>query len=100
MLERVLGARKGAADGRPFLHLKNHKDVDNQRKKQLEFNIQNNELHAQMATILNLIREDISIKGWQKRHDKTLKGIISDLMYVHDHCNILLKPRKKRIKGL
>lgn len=25
MLERVLGARKGAADGRPFLHLKNQK---------------------------------------------------------------------------
>ena len=69
--------------------------MSNQRKKQLEFNIQNNELHAQMATILNLIREDISIKGWQKRHDKTLKGIISDLMYVHDHCKVLFRSKKR-----
>jgi len=92
----VLGARKGAADVGPFLYPKNYNAMNNQRKKQLEFNIQNNELHAQVATILNLVREDISLKGWNKKHDKILNGIIRDLMYIHDHCSVLFRSKKMK----
>ncbi len=46
--------------------------------------MQNNDLHAQLATILNLAREDIVLNGWSKKHDKIIKGVVDDLMLVHD----------------
>lgn len=51
--------------------------------------MKNDELHAQMATILELAREDIALKGWGKKHDKILEGVIEDLMFVHRRYNAL-----------
>jgi hypothetical protein len=94
-LERVLGARKGAADGRPFLYSKKYKTVSNKRIKQLEFQMKNNELHAQIATILELTRESVTLKGWNKKHDKILKGIVDDLMFVHNNYRVSFQSKKK-----
>jgi hypothetical protein len=67
-----------------------------QRTKQLEFQMDNNELHAQMATILELAREDIILKGWNKKHDKIIKGIVEDLMLVHNRYKISFQPKKNK----
>jgi len=71
------------------------KAVDNKRIKQLEFQMQNNELHAQVATILELAREDIIFKGWKKRHDNILKGVVEDLMFVHSRYKASFKPKNR-----
>ena len=96
MLERVLGARNGAADGGPFLYPKNHRAMNQKRKKQLEFQMQNNDLHIQMATILELAREGIALKGWNEKHNKILKGIVEDLMFVHNRYKASFESRKHR----
>lgn len=64
--------------------------------EQLEFQMKNNELHAQMATILELAREDITSKGWKKRHDNILKGVVDDLMFVHNRYNISFQSKKSK----
>ena len=71
-------------------------DMNRQRIKQLEFQMKNNELHAQMATILELAREDIISKGWKKRHDNILKGVVEDLMLVHDRFKASFKLKRHR----
>lgn len=67
--------------------------MNNKRIKQLEFQMQNNDLHAQFATLLDLAREDIALKGWNKKHDKILKGIVDDLMFVHNRYKTSFKPK-------
>lgn len=47
--------------------------------------MKNNDLHAQIATALNLAREDMVLKGWSERSDKILRGIKDDLMFIHDN---------------
>jgi hypothetical protein len=81
-----------ATDGRPFLYSK--KTMDDQRKRNLEFQMDSGELHAQMATVLNLAREDATSKGWNQRHDEMLRGTIEDLMYIHDHYDLFFKSKK------
>jgi len=68
-----------------------------QRIKQLEFQMQNNELHSQMATILELAREDITSNGWNERHDKILKGVIDDLMFAYNKYVISFQSKKRRV---
>ena len=70
------------------------KNIHKQRIKQLEFQMQNNELHAQMATILELARESITLRGWNKKHDKILRGIVDDLMLVHNRYKISFQSKK------
>lgn len=69
--------------------------MNRQRLKQLEFQMKNNELHAQMATILELAREDIISKGWKKRHDNIFKGVVEDLMLVHNRYKASFKPKNR-----
>lgn len=95
MLERVLGARNGAADGGPFLYPKNHRAMNQKRKKQLEFQMKNNDLHIQMATILELAREGIALKGWNEKHNKILKGIVEDLMIIHSTYKISFQSKNQ-----
>lgn len=58
--------------------------------------MKNDELHAQMATILELAREDIALKGWSKKHDKILEGVIDDLMFVHKKYDSLFFLKNKK----
>jgi len=69
--------------------------LSNQRKKQLEFQMKNNDLHIQMATILELVRESICLKGWNKKHDKILEGIVDDLMLVHNRYKASFEPKNR-----
>lgn len=64
-----------------------------QRLKQLKFNIKNNDLHAQIATFLDLVRQDAESKGWNKKSDKAIKGIVGELMYLHENCEIFIKKK-------
>lgn len=62
--------------------------MSSQRKKQLEFQMKNNDLHIQMATILELVRENIASSGWSEKNDKMLKETITDLMTIHDNYQV------------
>ena len=64
------------------------KALSSQRKKQLEFQMKNNDLHIQMATILELVRENIASSGWSEKNDKMLKETIKDLMTIHDNYQV------------
>lgn len=57
--------------------------------------MKNNDLHAQIATALNLAREDMVLKGWNERSDKILRGIIDDLMFVHDNYKVSFQSSKR-----
>lgn len=57
--------------------------------------MRNNDLHAQIATVLSLVREDATEKGWSKRHDKVLKSLIDDLMFVHNRYKASFKPKNR-----
>lgn len=57
--------------------------------------MQNNDLHAQLATILNLAREDIALKGWSEKHDKIIKVVVDDLMFVHEKYRIYFQSKNK-----
>ncbi|MDD5464488.1 MAG: hypothetical protein PHP62_05030 [Candidatus Moranbacteria bacterium] len=70
--------------------------MDDQRIKNLEFQIESGELHAQMATVLNLVREDAASKGWNQKHDKMLRGTVEDLMFIHDHYDLFFKPKRQQ----
>lgn len=69
--------------------------MNNKHIKQLEFQMQNNDLHAQLATLLDLVREDICLKGWNKKHDKIIKGVVEDLMFVHNRYRASFKPKNR-----
>lgn len=71
--------------------------MDQKNIKQIEFQMQSNDLHAQVATLLELVREDIIFKGWTERHDKIIKSVIEDLMFVHNGYEASFKPK---INGL
>lgn len=58
--------------------------------------MKNNELHAQIATILELAREDIVSKGWNERHNKILRGIVEDLMLIHNRYKASFESKRQR----
>lgn len=62
--------------------------------------MKNNGLHAQVATILELMREDIVINGWNERHDDIIKKIVEDLMFVHEKYEASFKPKTKKQRNL
>lgn len=50
--------------------------------------MKNNDLHIQMATILELVRENSASSGWSEKNDKMLKETITDLMTIHDNYQV------------
>lgn len=56
--------------------------------------MQNNDLHAQIATLLELVREDVIFKGWNDRHDKIIKSVVDELMFIHMNYEASFKSRK------
>jgi len=58
--------------------------------------MKNNDLHIQMATILELAREGISLKGWNKKHDEMLKGIVEDLLLVHNDYKVTFRSKARK----
>ncbi len=92
------GCSQGCHRRGTFFVSKKNKFMNQKRKKQLEFHMQNNELHAQIATVLELARENIVSKGWNKKHDKILKGIVEDLMFAHDSYETSFQSKKRKSK--
>ncbi len=72
------------------------KIMNSDRIKQLEFQMKNNDLHIQIATMLELTREDIVSKGWNERHDKMLKGIVEDLIIIHNDYKASFRPKTRK----
>jgi hypothetical protein len=58
--------------------------------------MKNNDLHIQIATILELVREGIVLKGWNERHDKILKEIVEDLLLVHNDYKASFRPKARK----
>ena len=70
--------------------------MNSERIKQLEFQMKNNDLHIQIATILELVREGIVLKGWNERHDKMLKNIVEDLILIHNGYKTSFRPKTRK----
>lgn len=70
--------------------------MDDERINNLEFQMESGELHAQMATVLNLVREDASSKGWNQKHNEMLRGTVEDLMFIHDHYDLFFRSKKQQ----
>ena len=66
------------------------------RIKQLEFQMKNNDLHIQIATMLELVREGIVSKGWNEKHDKIIKGIADDLVLIHNNYKTSFRPKTRK----
>ena len=58
--------------------------------------MKNNELHAQIATVLELARENMMTKGWSKKNDKMIRGVIDDLMFIHRRYTATFESRKNK----
>lgn len=58
--------------------------------------MKNNDLHIQIATILELVREGIVLKGWNERHDEMLKDIVADLMLIHNDYKTSFRPKARK----
>jgi len=58
--------------------------------------MKNNEWHIQTATMLNLIREDAVLNGWNKKHDKGIGEIIKDLKFVYNNYVVSFITRKAK----
>jgi hypothetical protein len=71
--------------------------MNDERIKNLEFQMESGELHAQMATVLNLVKEDAASKGWNQRHEQMLRETIEDLMFIHDNYDLFFKPKSTPI---
>ena len=61
--------------------------------------MKNNELHVQIATMLNLVREDVALDGWSEKHDKIIDEIVKDLKFIYDNyvVSFRLKSPKSEI---
>lgn len=70
--------------------------MKSERIKQLEFQMKNNDLHIQIATMLELAREGIASKGWNEKHDKILKGIVEDLILIHNDYKASFRPKARK----
>ncbi len=71
--------------------------MNSERIKQLEFHMRNNELHAQVATILELVREGSTSKGWSHGNDRILKGVVEELMFVHNNYQASFQSKTKEL---
>ena len=70
--------------------------MDKSKIEQIEFKMRNNDLHVQIATVLSLVGEDASEKGWSKRHAKVLKSLIDDLMFVHENYKAVFSKKSRQ----
>lgn len=51
-------------------------------KKSVEFHIESNDYFGTLATVLNLIKENLNDKKFINSNKKILKNCINDLMYL------------------
>lgn len=57
-------------------------------KKSLEFHIKSNDYFGTLATVLNLIKENLNEKNLDITHKKILNNCINDLMYLQNNFKI------------
>ena len=76
-----------------FIFSLQNKTLNDKNIEQLEFQMKNNNLHIQIATLLELARENITLNGWNDRNDKIIKSVIEELMFVHMNYEASFKSR-------
>jgi len=57
------------------------------RREALEFHIDRNDYFGNLATVLDLVRQDLHRRGYE-RHAETLAGLCNDLLYLQRRCRI------------
>ena len=57
------------------------------RREALEFHIGRNDYFGTLATVLDLVRQDLDREGYSRQAD-TLAGLRDDLMYLQRRCRI------------
>jgi hypothetical protein len=60
------------------------------QRESLEFHIRENDYFGTVATILDLIRQDLDRAGYE-RHSQTLAGLRDELTYLQQSCRMEVK---------
>ena len=64
------------------------------RKKRLAFHVATGDYFATLATVLDLVRQDIACKyGQQKKNNDVLVQLRDDLLFLQDHYRIIVKKK-------
>jgi hypothetical protein len=66
-------------------------------KKEIEFHIESGDYFGTLATILDLMRQDVAIGGYKKTSEKLLIGVRDDLVYLQAHYVLRAKDPKSNI---
>ena len=65
-------------------------------KKNIQFHIKVDDYFRTLATILDLLRQDIESKGYRRKDIELLKRVKEDLIYLQRHYKIVKKHKNKR----
>lgn len=57
----------------------------------MKFHAINNDYFGTLATVLDLMRQDITYEGFKEKHNKLLKRKRDELVYMQNHYKIIRK---------
>lgn len=60
-------------------------------KKSLNFHIKNDDYFGTLATVLDLVRQDILKNGYNKKYSDLIKKKVAELIFLQNHFNIIKK---------
>jgi hypothetical protein len=68
----------------------------NMAKKNLHFHIRSGDYFGTLATVLDLLRQDLGRSGHRKRNARVLKQITRELLYLQSAFKIVKSPGRRR----
>jgi hypothetical protein len=72
------------------------KNISKVRQRGLEFHIEINDYFGTLATVIDLVRQDLGIRRYAERNEEVLIRMRDDLMYLQAHYGIEKKKRSRR----
>ena len=65
-------------------------------KKSVDFHVQQDDYFGSLATVLDLLRQDIERQGYKRSHALLLEGLRDELLYLQTHCKIVRQNRTRK----
>ena len=70
--------------------------MDQKTHKGLDFHVSVQDYFGTLATVIDLVRQDLGIRRYAERNDEALMRMRDDLMYLQAHYLIEKKKRSRR----
>jgi hypothetical protein len=58
-------------------------------EESIQFHIRSNDYFGTLATVLDLLRQDVSRRGYTEKDDKTLQRLRDELLILQHECRII-----------